>query len=54
MSGREEFEDLGLDVRIILMWIFKKYGGGIALIDLALVRGKWRDCVKAVMNFWVP
>jgi hypothetical protein len=45
-------ENVGVDGRIILKWIFKKYNLGIYYIYLAQDKDKWRAVVKAVMNFW--
>jgi hypothetical protein len=47
-------EEPGLDVRTILRWIFRKWDGGMAWIDLAQDLDRWRAVTKAVMNFWVP
>jgi hypothetical protein len=47
-------EDPGVDGRIVLKWIFKKWDGGMDWIDLAQDRDRWRAVVNAVMNFWVP
>jgi hypothetical protein len=48
-------EDPGVDGRIILIWIFKKWdGGGMDWIDMAQDRDRWRAVVKAVMNLRVP
>jgi hypothetical protein len=48
-------EGPGIDGRIILKWIFKKWdGGGMDWIDMAQDRDRWRALVKAVMNFRVP
>jgi hypothetical protein len=47
-------EDLGLDGRIILKWILKKWVGGMDWIDLAQDRDRWRALVNAVMNLRVP
>jgi hypothetical protein len=48
-------EDPGIDGRIILKWIFRKWvGGGMDWIDLAKYRDRWQDLVNAVMNLQVP
>ena len=47
-------EDPGVDVRVILTLIFRKWDGGIDWIDLAQHRDEWWALVDAVMNFWVP
>ena len=41
LSEREHLEDLGVDGRIILRWIFSKWDGGIDWIDLAQDRDGW-------------
>jgi len=48
-------EDPGIDGRIILRCIFRKWdGGGTDWIDLAQNRDRWQPLVKALMNFRVP
>jgi hypothetical protein len=47
-------EDPGVDGRIILKWIFKKWDWGIDWIDMAQDRDRWRAVVNAVMNLRVP
>jgi hypothetical protein len=47
-------EDPGVDGRIILKWIFKKWDGGMDWIDMAQYRDRWRALVSAVMNLGVP
>jgi hypothetical protein len=46
-------EDPGVDGRIILKWIFKKWDGGIDRIDMAQGRDRWRAIVNAIMNLRV-
>jgi len=47
-------EDTGVDVTIILKWIFRKCDGGRDWIDLAQNRDRWWALVNSVMNFEVP
>jgi hypothetical protein len=50
----DHLEDPGLDVRVILKWIFERLGVGIDWIDLAQDRDRWRAVVNTVMNLQVP
>ena len=49
-------EDPGLDSRIILRYIFRKWDlvVDMAWIELAHYRNRWQALVNEVMNFWVP
>jgi len=47
-------EDPGLDGRIILRWILRKWDVGMDWIDLAQDRDRWWALVNAVMNLRVP
>jgi hypothetical protein len=40
LRRRNPLEDLGVDRKIILKWIFKTWDGGIDWIDLAQVRDR--------------
>jgi hypothetical protein len=46
-------EDPGVDRKIILRWIFRKWdgGGGMVWIGLAQDRDRWQIVVNTVMNF---
>jgi hypothetical protein len=43
----------GVDGRIILKWILKKWDGTMDWIELAQDRDRWQALVNAVMNLWV-
>jgi len=55
LRKRDHLEDPGIDRRIILIWIFRKWdGGGMDWNDLAQERDRWQAFVYVVMNLWVP
>jgi hypothetical protein len=49
-SETEHLEDLGVDGRIILKWIFRKWNESVDWIDLVQNSDRWRAVVNAVMN----
>jgi hypothetical protein len=50
----DHLEDPGVDVRIILRRIFKKWDGARTGIHLAQDRDRWQILVNVVMNLRVP
>jgi len=48
-EGKNYLEDLGVEGRIILKWIFKNLDEGMDWIELALVRDRQRVLLNAVM-----
>ena len=52
LRDRDHLEDPGLDGRIILRWIFRKWD--MDWFELAQDRDRWRAVVNVVMNRWVP
>jgi len=55
LRERDHLEDHGIDGRIILRWIFRKWNvGGMDRIELAQDRNRWRALVNALMNLRVP
>jgi hypothetical protein len=54
-EGRDRMQDLDVDGRIVLNWIFNKWdGGGMDWIKVAQDRDRWRAPLNAAMNLWVP
>jgi hypothetical protein len=54
LNERDHLEDQGVDGRIILRWIFRKWDRDMDCIDLAQDRDRWWALVNAVMNNPVP
>ena len=51
MRERDHLEVPGVDGRIILIWIFRKWDvGGLDWIEMAQDRNRWRALVNVVMN----
>jgi len=54
LSETTTWENRGVDGRLILKWISRKWNGGMGWIALAQYRDKWRELEKALMNLRVP
>jgi len=50
MKERNYSEDLGVDVMIILKWIFEREEGRVNRINLVQNRDKWRTLVKTTVK----
>ena len=51
---RDHLEDLGVDGKPVLKWIFEKLDGIMDWIDLAQDRDTWRALLNALINLLVP
>jgi len=55
LRERDRLGDQGVDGRIILRWIFRKWHvEGMDWIELVQDRDRWRALVNAVINLRVP
>ena len=50
----DRLEYSGVDGRIILKLIFRKWDGGMDWMDLTQDRDRWRSLVNAAVNHRVP
>ena len=53
LRERDYFKNPGVNLRIILKWIFRKWDGGMDCLDQAQNMDSWRALVNAVMNLRV-
>jgi hypothetical protein len=48
----DHLEDVGLECKIILKWIFRKWVWGMDWIEVAQDSDSWWAVVNAVINLW--
>ena len=53
-EDKSHLENPGVDGRIILKWIIRKWDGGHKWIDLSQDRDRWRANLNAVIHLKVP
>ena len=54
LRERDHLEDTGLNGKLILSWICRKWDWASEWIDLAQGRYRWRVLVNVVMSLRVP
>ena len=54
LEQKNNFEDLWIDGKIILRWIFKKWDEDMDWTNLNQDRGKWRVSMNWLMKFRAP
>ena len=54
LRERAHLEDPGVEGRIILRLVFRKWDRGMDWIDMAQDRDRWRALLNTVMNLRVP
>jgi hypothetical protein len=55
LKERDHLRDLGVNGRIVLKWIFKKWDEGtMDYTAMSQDRGMWRSFVGAIMKILVP
>jgi hypothetical protein len=54
LTERDYWGDPGVEGRVILRWIFRKWEGSMDFIELAQDRDRWWTLVNAVMNLRDP
>jgi hypothetical protein len=53
LRARDHLEDPGIDGKVILRWIFRKWYGSVDCIDLAQEMDRWQAFVNVIMNIRV-